>query len=149
MATKKKLNATVIALCTQHKAPEALTKALDELTRLGKGGVSVNVEDVFVVKAKDGKAYLQCSVSNLWMEATVENFYEDAFENNKFGGLKRLSRAVEFVRKKAIGIKKATEKAVMDDLLGGSITREEANKKLEVVAGPDFTGIKGLKIKPV
>jgi hypothetical protein len=148
MATKKELNAAVIALCTQHKAPEALTKALDELTRPGKGGASVNVEDVFVAKAKDGKAYLLCSVSNLWMEATAENFYEDASENNKFGGLKRLSRAAESARKKAIGIKKATEKAVMDDLLAGNITREEANKKLETIPAPDFTVIKGLKTKP-
>ena len=149
MATKKELNTKVLELCTQHKAPEALTKALDELTRPGKGGATVNVEDVFVAKAKDGKAYLQCSVSGLWMEATADNFYEDASENNKFGGLKRLSRAAESARKKAISAKKATEKAVMDDLLSGAIDKDSANKKLATVKAPDFSGIEGSKNKPV
>jgi len=88
-------------------------------------------------------------VSGLWMEATADNFYEDASENNKFGGLKRLSRAAESARKKAISAKKATEKAVMDDLLSGAIDKDSANKKLATVKAPDFSGIEGSKNKPV
>lgn len=146
--TKKELNSAVIAICTQHKAPQALVSALDELTKPGKGGASVNVEDVFVPKAKDGKAYLQCSVSGLWLEATTENFYEDTSDSNKFGGVKRLSRAAEGARKKAINAKKATEKAVMQDLLAKKITAEQGNATISKVAGPDFTGIKGSKTRP-
>ena len=52
-------------------------KELIEALEPKKGGASVNVEDVFVANAKDGKAYLLCSVSGLWLEATVDNFYED------------------------------------------------------------------------
>jgi len=148
MATKKEINARVLKLCAEYKAPEALTKALDELTKPGKGGATINIDEVFVPKAKDGKAYLQCSVSGLWMEATKENFYEDLSENNKFGGVKRLSRAAEGARKKAISVKKATEKAVMTDLLAKKITAEEGNKILDGIKGPDFSGIKGLKDKP-
>jgi len=149
MATKKELNEKVLGLCKEHKAPEALTKALDELTKPGKGGASVNVEDVYIPKAKDGKAYILCSVSGLWMEATKENFYEDVSENNKFGGLKRLSRAAEGARKKAISAKNATEKAVMADILAGKIKPEEGKVELAKIKPADFSQIKGLKVKPV
>ena len=149
MATKKELHANVLELCKVNKAPEALTKALDELLRPGKGGASINVDEVYVPKAKDGKSYILCSVSGVWLEATKENFYEDASENNKFGGLKRLSRLAESARKKAIQIKNATEKAVMADLLAKKITSDEGNKILSGVKGPDFSAIKGLTVKPV
>ena len=148
MATKKELHAEVMTLCKEHKAPEALVTKLDELLKPGKGGATVNVADVFVPKAQDGKAYLLCSVSGLWLEATVDNFYEDASENNKLGGLKRLSRAAEAARKKAINAKKATEKAVMQDLLAKKISAEEGSKIIAGVAGPDFSGIKGSTKKP-
>jgi hypothetical protein len=148
MATKKEIHESAMAICANYKAPKALTKALDELLKPGKGGASVNVEDVYVPKAKDGKAYLQCSVSGLWMEATAENFYEDDSENNKFGGLKRLSRAAESARKKFINAKKATEKAVLTDLLAKKITEDEGNKQLAKFVAPDFSQIKGLKEKP-
>ena len=146
--TKKELNAKVLELCTQYKATKELTSALDELTKPGKGGMSVNVEDVFVPKVQDGKVYLQCSVSGLWMEATVENFYEDASENNKFGGLKRLFRVAEGVRKKVINAKKATEKGVMQDLLAKKIIAEQGNEIIVKVAEADFSGIKGSTKKP-
>lgn len=149
MATKKELHGNVLELCKTHRAPEGLTKALDELLKPGKGGATVNVEDVFVPKAKDGKAYILCSVSGVWLEATKENFYEDASENNKFGGLKRLSRAAEAARKKATSTKTASEKAVMADLLAKKITADEGNKILAGIKGPDFSGIKGLTVKPV
>ena len=85
----------------------------------------------------------------LWLEATADNFYEDlGNENNKFGGLKRLSRAAEAARKKAVGAKKATEKAVMDDLLAGNITAEEGKNIIAAVAGPDYSVIEGLSTKP-
>lgn len=146
--TKKELNTKVLEVCAKYKAPKELVSALDELTRPGKGGMSVNIDEVFVGKAQDGKAYLQCSVSGLWMEATKENFYEDASENNKFGGLKRLSRAAEGARKKSINAKKATEKAVMQDLLAKKITAEQGNEIIAKVTAPDFSGIKGSTKKP-
>ena len=149
MATKKELHAKVLELCKVNKAPEALTKALDDLLRPGKGGASINVDEVYVPKAKDGKSYLLCAVSGVWLEATKENFYEDASENNKFGGLKRLSRKAEAARKKATSVKNATEKAVMTDLLAKKITSDEGNKILSGIKGPDFSEIKGLTVKPV
>lgn len=149
MATKKEIFEQVLAACENHKASKGLVADLTALLEPKKGGASVNVEDVFVPKAKDGKAYLLCSVSNKWMEATAENFYEDlGNENNKFNGLKRLSRAAEAARKKAISLKNATEKSVMADLLAGAITAEEGNKIIAKVAGPDYSGIEGSEVKP-
>lgn len=149
MASKKELLAEVLGLCETHKASKNLVAELTALLEPKKGGATVNVEDVFVPKAKDGKAYLLCSVSNQWLEATVENFYEDlGNENNKFGGLKRLSRAAEAARKKAVSTKKATEKSVMDDLLSGNITAEKAKEIIAAVAGPDYSTVEGLSTKP-
>ena len=138
----------VVEILDAHNANKNLREALISLLEPKKGGSSVNVEDVFVAKAKDGKAYLLCSVSGKWMEATAENFYEDAAENNKFGGFKRLSRAAESARKQAISAKKATEKAVMTDLLAGVISKEQAQATLDTVAGPDFSSVPGSEVKP-
>ena len=138
----------VVEILDAHNANKNLREALISLLEPKKGGSSVNVEDVFVAKAKDGKAYLLCSVSGKWMEATAENFYEDAAENNKFGGFKRLSRAAESARKHAISAKKATEKAVMTDLLAGVISKEQAQATLDAVTGPDYSSVPGTEVKP-
>lgn len=148
MASKKEIFASAMEICKKHNASPKLVAELEEVLAPKKGGAAVNVEDVYVPKAKDGKAYLLCSVSGLWLEATADNFYEDASETNKFGGLKRLSRAAEAARKKAIAAKRATEAAVMQDMLTNAITPEEGKKQLAKVAGPDFSGIQGLKNKP-
>lgn len=151
MASKKSILEDVVGILTANGVAEStkLYKELVEVLEPKKGGASVNVEDVFVANAKDGKAYLLCSVSGLWLEATVDNFYEDlGNENNKFGGLKRLSRAAEAARKKAAGAKKATEKAVMDDLLAGNVTADVAKEIIANVAGPDYSTIEGLSTKP-
>lgn len=148
MASKKEIFASAMELCKANGASEKLVKGLTELLEPKKGGATVNIEDVFVPKAKDGKAYLLCSVSDLWMEATADNFYEDASENNKFGGVKRLSRAAEGARKKAVAAKKATEKAVMADLIAKKITPEQGEAELAKVKAPDFSGIEGSKTKP-
>ncbi len=148
MASKKEIHSQVLELCTKFKAPTELTNALDELLKPGKSGAKLNVDEVYVPKAKDGKAYLLCSASNVWLEATTENFYEDKTGNDKFGGLKRLSRAAEKARKDVVQVKKATEAAVMADLLAGEITKEEGNAKLAAIPQPDFSGIKGLTTKP-
>ena len=146
--TKQEIFNSVLVVLEKHNASKNLVAELTTLLEPKKGGASINVEDVYVAKAQDGKAYLQCSVSGKWMEATIENFYEDAAENNKFGGLKRLSRAAEAARKQAIAAKKATEKAVMTDLLAGVITKEEAQATLDTVAGPDFSTVPGSEVKP-
>ena len=149
MATKQEIFNQVLELCETHKASKNLVAALTELLEPKKGGASINVEDVFVAKAADGKAYLQCSVSGKWMEATADNFYEDlGNESNKFNGLKRLSRAAEAARKKASATKKATEKAVMTDLLAGVISKEQAQATLDAVAGPDYSSVPGTEVKP-
>ena len=149
MATKQEIFNQVLELCETHKASKNLVAALTELLEPKKGGASINVEDVFVAKAADGKAYLQCSVSGKWLEATVDNFYEDlGNESNKFNGLKRLSRAAEAARKKATATRKATEKAVMTDLLAGVISKEQAQATLDAVAGPDYSSVPGTEVKP-
>ena len=151
MASKKSIleNVVVILAANGVSSDAKLYKELVETLEPKKGGASVNTEDVYVANAKDGKAYLLCSVSGLWLEATADNFYEDlGNESNKFGGLKRLSRAAEAARKKAVGAKKATEKAVMDDLLAGNITAEEGKDIIAKVAGPDYSTIEGLSTKP-
>jgi hypothetical protein len=149
MASKKDILAEVLEICEKHNASKNLIAELTLALEPKKGGASLNIDDVFVANAKDGKAYLLCSVSGLWMEATADNFYEDLVnENNKFGGLKRLSRAAEAARKKAIQVKKATEKSVMEDLLAGNITAEAGKEIIAAVAGPDYSSIEGLSTKP-
>lgn len=145
--TKKEIFERASELCVEHKANKNLVSALTELLEPKKGGATVNVEDVYTeVK---GVKYLQCSVSGKWLEATIENFYEDlGNENNKFGGLKRLSRAAEAARKKATASKKATEKAVMEDLLAGAITADKGQEILAAVAGPDFSEVPGTEERP-
>lgn len=151
MASKKDILVVVAGILAANGVSEdsKVYKELIEALEPKKGGASVNTDDVFVAQASDGKAYLLCSVSGLWLEATVENFYEDlGNENNKFGGLKRLSRAAEAARKKAITAKKATEKSVMEDLLAGNISAEEGKAIIAAVAGPDYSGIEGSEVKP-
>lgn len=148
MASKKEIFAQAVVILLKHNASKGLIAEISAILEPKKGGMSVNIEDVFVPKAKDGKAYLLCAVSGLWLEASVENFYEDTTEGNKFGGIKRLSRLAEGARKKAIAAKRATESAVMQDMLAGNITSEEAKAQLTKVAGPDFSVIKGFKAKP-
>lgn len=137
MATKKEIFAAAMALCTEHKAPKALVAGLTDLLEPKAGGAKVNVEEVF-----DGEK-LQCAVSGVWLPATLDFFYEDKSGKSPFNGLRRLSRQAESIRKTHAKTIAASQKAIMSDVLDGSITPDEGKAKIEKILAvqPDYSSV--------
>jgi len=134
---KKDTFAAVIALCTEHKASKVLVAGLTDLLEPKSGGAKVNVEDVM----KDGN--LLCSVSEKWLPATVEFFYEDKSGKSPFNGLRRLSRQAESIRKTHAKQVSTSEKAIMSDVLDGEMTPEDGKAKVAALkeVHPDYSGV--------
>jgi len=137
MATKKETHATAMALCEEHGASENLINGLTDLLAPKSGGATVNVDEVF-----DGEN-LQCAVSGEWLPATEEYFYEDKGGKSPFNGLRRLSRQAESIRKTHAKKIKASENAIMNDVLDGEMTPEDG--KVQVAAlkteVPDYSAV--------
>lgn len=137
MATKKEIfestTSEVQTLCEQSGTPKKFNVALMEILanhlEPKAGGASVNIEDVTKTDADGNITEIQCSVSGVFLPATVEYFYEDK-AGKGINGLKRLSRQAESVRKQYIKTLAATEKAIMADVLDGAMTPEEGKAKL-------------------
>lgn len=139
MATKKDILAAALVICVAHKASEKLTAELTELLAPKSGGATIVVEDVY--NAEEGT--LLCSVSDVWLPATVDFFYEDKSGKSPFNGLRRLSRQAESIRKTHTKVTKASEAAIMNDVLDGHVSIEDANPQIaELKASkPDFSGV--------
>lgn len=152
MATKKeifeKVTGDVNELCTKYKATKEFVGALSVIlsTHLEpkNGGAVVNIDEV-TKKDKDGKiTHILCSVSEKFLPATKDFFYEDkAGKGLGDTGLKRLSRQAESIRKKYIKTLSATEKAIMADVLDGKLTPEIGKSKIEKAkaAKPDYSKV--------
>ena len=139
MASKKELFASAIALCEAHGASEELTAGLTDLLAPKAGGATVNVEEVY----NEDEGTLLCSVSGVWLPATEEFFYEDKSGASKFNGLKRLSRQAESIRKTFIKTQRASEAAIMNDVLDGEITPEDGKEMVATLKAnkPDFSSV--------
>ena len=139
MATKKEIFAAAIALCTQHEASDKLIEGLTDLLEPKSGGATVVVEDVY----NEEEGLLQCSVSGVWLPATLDFFYEDKSGKSPFNGLRRLSRQAESVRKTFIKVNKTSEQAIMNDVLDEVITQAEGKEKIAAIKAltPDYSSV--------
>jgi len=141
---------TIRGLVAGTKLEEEIGTALDAIVTVvapGKGGgAKVNLEDVAVLDGEGNITHLLCSLSKQWLpvvdEEGNENFYTDN-KSDKFGGFKRLSKAAESIRQKATAKAKATEKAVLADLLNPEVelSNEEATAQIEAAKVIDYSGV--------
>lgn len=117
------------------------------------GGVVTDVNEVANFDAEGNVTAILCSLSKRWLPVYDaegnENFYTDA-KSEKFGGFKRLSKAAESIRQKHSKALKATEAAVLADLLNPevSLNETEAKAKIEAAKVIDYTVI-GSETRPV
>ena len=151
MATKAEIFETttkaVEALCAQHRTPAAFNEAVKAVLTANlaqkTAGMSVNLDEV-TKKGQDGKVTeILCSVSNKWLPATKEYFYEEKAEGKGINGLKRLSRQAESIRKQHTKTVTVSEKAIMADVLSGDMTPEAAKGKIEALKAskPDYSSV--------
>jgi len=138
MATKKEIFTAAMELCEANGASEELVNGLTDLLAPKTAGAKVKVEDVFNEETNE----LLCSVSNVWLPATAEYFYEDK-SGKGINGLRRLSRQAESIRKAHAKTIRASEAAIMDDVLNEVITNEDAKEKIAALkeSKPDFSSV--------
>ena len=110
------------------------------------GGTVTDVNEVANFDAEGKITAILCSLSKRWLpvydDEGNENFYTDA-KSDKFGGFKRLSKAAESIRQKHAKALKATEAAVLADLLNPevSLTEAEAQATLEAAKTVDYSSV--------
>lgn len=143
MATKKEVFESAIALCEANKASDALVAGLTDLLAPKSGGASINLDEVTRKDEEGNVTEILCSVSNVWLPATVEYFYAEKAEGKGINGLKRVSKQGESIRKAATKVLNATEKAIMTDILSGEMTPKEGQKALTAAKAvqPDFSKV--------
>jgi len=147
LATKKEIHATVTnevaALCTAEGVDEStvekLMAILDTNLAPKTGGATIKIEDVY----NEEDDTLLCSVSGVWLPATEEYFYAEKAEGKGIKGLKRVSKQAESIRKAAVKVLNATEKAIMADVLGGEMSPEDGKEALEAAKAvkPDYSSV--------
>ena len=150
MATKaeifKAVTEEVASLCEGYGVPkkfvEKLNAVLETNLKPKSGGMSVNIDEVTKKDENGNITHIQCSVSGAWLPATKEYFYEDKASKG-INGLKRISRKAEAIRKQHIKKLTATERAIMADVLDGTISPEEGKEKLEAAKAekPDYSSV--------
>lgn len=157
MAKKKselyaEVSDSVTKLLSANGVDEAIIaevqKAIDASLKPGVFGArSVNIEDV--VKRDSGGEITEilCNVSNVWLPASVEYFYEDLSGKSKIVvdgvALKRLSRQAEGIRKKFISQQVKASQAITTKVLNGEISAEEGKRLLaELPEKPDFSEVR-------
>ena len=142
--TKKELFEKTKEILVKYNASSELTEELTELLKPGKGGQRVRIEDI--TKVVDGKVVeLQCRLSGVWLPATTDYFYPEA-DSKIVGvdgvGLSRTSRQAKKIANDFNSMKKATNNAIVADLLAGDIDRDEANRLIaEIPASPDYSSV--------
>lgn len=148
-------SATILEAVAGTKLEELVRTELnkiDEVTKPGVGGAKVDPESV-CVRNEDGEVtHIQCSLSKRWLpvydEEGNENFYSDT-KNDTFGGFKRLSKKAESIRQKSAKAIKATEAAVLADLLNKDVelSEEDAQKLIADSKVIDYTVV-GSETRP-
>ncbi|MCI4435921.1 MAG: hypothetical protein JHC33_03815 [Ignisphaera sp.] len=128
--SKKETLALVLAVLSAHKVEDKVVAEITALLEPKKGGAVLDINEI--AKFEDGElTHIMDSVTGEFMplhdEDGNENFY--AKPDTQLGW-SRLSRASEKARKEAEKAKKASTKAIMDDVLDGNITPEEAKELL-------------------
>lgn len=123
-------------------------KAIDASLKPGVFGArSVNIDDVVKKDSNGNITEILCNVSNVWLPASVEYFYEDLSGKSKIVvdgvALKRLSRQAEGIRKKFISQQAKASQAITTKVLNGEISAEEGKRLLaELPEKPDFSEVR-------
>lgn len=152
--------AEAIAILNENGISKAIVAGVNaELNKIVEvvtpktGGVATDVNEVANFDAEGNVTAILCSLSKRWLPVYDaegnENFYTDA-KSEKFGGFKRLSKAAESIRQKHSKALKATEAAVLADLLNPevSLNETEAKAKIEAAKVIDYSVI-GSETRPV
>lgn len=150
MASKKELfeavESQVVELCTTHNTSKKFNEALMAIISANlepkAGGASVNIDEVTKKDANGNIVEIQCAVSGVFLPATAEYFYEDK-GGKGINGLKRLSRQAEAIRKQHTKVLTTTEKAIMADVLDGTLSPEDAKAKVDAARAlkPDYSSV--------
>lgn len=140
--TKRELFEAVMTACETYNAKPKLVEALTALLKPKTAGVSVNLDEVTRKNEAGEIVEIQCSVSGVFLPATVEYFYEDK-TGKGINGLKRLSRQAESIRKTHIRTVQASERAIVADILDSVISNEDGKAKIEELRAsqPDFSTV--------
>jgi hypothetical protein len=152
--------AGAVAILNENGISKAIVAGVkDELSKIVElvtpktGGVAMDVNEVANFDSEGNVTAILCSLSKRWLPVYDaegnENFYTDA-KSEKFGGFKRLSKAAESIRQKHSKALKATEAAVLADLLNPEVAlnETEAKSKIEAAKVIDYTVI-GSETRPV
>jgi len=147
MATKKEIHANVMGLCETHKAPKALVEALDGLLKPKTAGQHVDLATVTKTDPSGKVIEIMCQVSDKFLPATADFFYEDKSGKGIKGTdgkmLKRLSRQAESIRKEHTRVTKTSKDAIVADLLASKIDNNKAQSMIKALEAktPDFSKI--------
>lgn len=140
----------VQAICAAHNLPAEVVAQLNELLEPKNAGRSFNWDDI-VRKDENGNVVeMQCSLSGVWLPADSLHFYASRDGKGVVGTdgvlLQKVSKQGENARKAYQKAYNASKNALMDDVLNGVISNEEAKAKLEELnaSGPDYSVVKPL-----
>lgn len=147
MATKKEIFASAMKICEDNKAPKALVEALTVLLEPKAGGATINLDEVTKKDANGKITHLQCSVSGKFLPADAVHFYEDK-SGKGINGLRRLSRQAEAIRKDFAKVQTSSERAIMSDVLEGTISADAGKSKIAALKAKKADFSKVAEIKP-
>lgn len=124
-------------------------KAIDASLKPGVFGArTVNIDDVVKKDGSGNITEILCNVSNVWLPASTEYFYEDLSGKSKIVvdgvALKRLSRQAEAIRKKFIAAQAKKSQEITAKVLNEEISNAEGKQLLAEVAAakPNFSEVR-------
>lgn len=140
----------VQAICAAHNLPAEVVAQLNELLEPKNAGRNFDWDSI-VHKDENGNVIeMQCSLSGVWLPADSLHFYASRDGKGVMGTdgvlLQKVSKQGENARKAYQKAYNASKNALMDDVLNGVISNEEAKAKLEELnaSGPDYSVVKPL-----
>lgn len=122
------MNELVLDLCTTHGASKELTMALNELTAPKVGGVAADINEYTRFDTDGNVSEILCSTFKQWLP--VEEFKADESSKNGFKRESVPAAKAWAERQKAF---KASEKAVLTDVLDGVVTGPEGKAMIEAL----------------
>lgn len=136
MATKKEIFAStlgaVMAFCEDNNVSGKVTKGLESILTENlapkTGGASINLDEVTVKDDEGNVVEIMCAASGVFLPATPEYFYEEKDETKGINGLKRHSRQAEQIKKSFTKQNKASQAAIMDDILEADVSTPEGQE---------------------
>lgn len=147
---KSEIYEKVQAICAAHNLPADVVAQLNELLEPKNAGRSFNWDDIVRKDDNGNVVEMQCALSGVWLPADSLHFYASRDGKGVVGTdgvlLQKVSKQGENARKAYQKAYNASKNALMDDVLNGVISNEEAKAKLEELnaSGPDYSVVKPL-----